>query len=118
MSCNQRGLFWEGRGRVKVRSAIVCARETVLRVCSLQDLLVDFSTGLLPHTASAAYLGYRINHCGLTACRTIHLLLYRRRLHTSGGAYSGWRAFVSWLGWLLVLVLVLVLALVQGVVIA
>lgn len=82
---------------------MVCVRDTTLRMCSLEDLLIEFSTGLLPHQASAAYLGDGIKDCGLAACRTVHLLIDHGGLHRSGGACSGWCTFVNRLGWLLVL---------------
>lgn len=64
------------------------------RMSSFKDLLVEFSTVILSHRASTAYSGYRINHCGLTARRTIHLLIYRSALRFI--SYSGRCAFVSW----------------------
>jgi len=72
---------------------MVSARNPMLRIGPLKDLLVEFSTGLLSHRASAAYLAYGIDHCGLTAGGTIHLLVNRGGgWHRSGGACSDWRA--------------------------
>lgn len=70
---------------------MVCSRCSVLRICSLEDLLASLSNSIQAHWEAAAYSGQRVDSSWWTAHGSIHVYVCCRneRRRISMWSYSG-----------------------------